>query len=94
MTRIHERGTALPTQAGIGQTAQRQGMETPGRGERRALTENRSGILERVRGLLSGDGGGFSMENEDILLLLILYLMYRESGDREFLIVLAAMLFL
>lgn len=33
-------------------------------------------------------------ELEDLLLMLILYLMYRESGDKELLIVLGAMLFL
>lgn len=34
------------------------------------------------------------MEQEDLILLLILYLLYRESGDTEFLITLAAFLFL
>lgn len=33
-------------------------------------------------------------ETEDLLLMLVLYLMYRESGDSELLIILAAMLFL
>lgn len=33
-------------------------------------------------------------ETEDLLLALILYLAYRESGDRELLIILGAMLFL
>ena len=31
-------------------------------------------------------------ETEDLLLLLILYLMYRESGDTDFLVMLGAML--
>ncbi len=31
------------------------------------------------------------LETEDLLLILILYLMYRESGDRELLIVMGAM---
>ena len=35
-----------------------------------------------------------SLETEDLLLMLILYLMYRESGDRELLIIMGAMLFL
>ncbi len=35
-----------------------------------------------------------SLEPEDMILLLILYLLYRESGDRELLITLGAMLFL
>ena len=33
-------------------------------------------------------------ETEDLLLALILYLAYRESGDKELLIILGAMLFL
>lgn len=32
-----------------------------------------------------------SLETEDLLLILILYLMYRESGDRELLIIMGAM---
>ena len=31
------------------------------------------------------------LETEDLLLILILYLMYRESGDRELLIIMGAM---
>ena len=34
------------------------------------------------------------LETEDLLLLLILYLLYRESGDAEWLLALAAMVFL
>ena len=41
-----------------------------------------AGALEQLR----------SLETEDILLLLILYLMYRESGDKELLIIIGAML--
>ena len=32
-----------------------------------------------------------SLETEDVLLLLILYLMYRESGDSELLLIMGAM---
>ena len=35
-----------------------------------------------------------SLEPEDLLLLLVVYLLYRESGDRELLIALGALLFL
>ena len=35
-----------------------------------------------------------SLENEDIILMLILYLMYKESGDSELLIILGAMFLL
>ena len=34
------------------------------------------------------------LETEDLLLLLILYLLYRETGDPEWLLTLGAMLFL
>lgn len=34
------------------------------------------------------------LETEDIILLLILYLMYRESGDKELLIIMGAMFLL
>ena len=42
--------------------------------------------------LLSGSIG--ELETEDIILLLILYLMYRESGDSELLIMMGAMFLL
>lgn len=32
-----------------------------------------------------------ALETEDLLLILILYLMYRESGDRELLLIMGAM---
>ena len=35
-----------------------------------------------------------TLETEDIILLLILYLMYRESGDSELLIIMGAMFLL
>ena len=48
-----------------------------------------SGLLGRfLPGLQEG------LETEDLLLLLILYLLYRESGDTELLILLGAMLLL
>ena len=68
------------------------------------------GQLRRVRSALrgggreSGEGGRraavlqkFSLadlESEDLLLILVLYLMYRESGDKELLFILGGMLFL
>ena len=42
--------------------------------------------------LLPGLGSG--LETEDVLLLLILYLLYRESGDRELLMIMGAMFLL
>ena len=37
---------------------------------------------------------GLEMETEDLLLLLILYLLYRESGDNELLMIIGAMFLL
>ena len=34
------------------------------------------------------------LESEDLLLILVLYLLYRESGDKELLFILGGMLFL
>ena len=45
-----------------------------------------------LRRLLPGTVG--ELETEDLLLLLILYLMYRESGDQELLIIMGAMFLL
>lgn len=47
--------------------------------------------------LLGNFGGALSgrlsrLETEDLLLLAVVYLMYRESGDKQLLIVLAALL--
>ena len=52
--------------------------------------ENISGLLSKLVPGALREG----LELEDLLLMLILYLMYRESGDKELLIVLGAMLFL
>lgn len=51
------------------------------------------GLLQGVTNALGGIFHG-GLETEDLLLMLILYLMYRESGDKELLIVLGAMLLL
>lgn len=56
----------------------------------------------RQRGLFSGleslkkliPGKTEDLETEDIILLLILYLMYRESGDSELLMIMGAMFLL
>ncbi len=37
--------------------------------------------------------GRVELEQEDLLLLLILYLLYRESGDKELLLMMGAMVF-
>ena len=46
----------------------------------------------QLQRLLSASLG--ELETEDLLLLLILYLLYRESGDKDWLLTLGAMLFL
>ena len=50
------------------------------------------GIGEKLTKLIPTDLG--QLETEDIILLLILYLMYRESGDSELLIIMGAMFLL
>lgn len=50
------------------------------------------GLPRQLQHLLSGSLG--DLETEDLLLLLILYLLYRESGDQDWLVTLGAMLFL
>lgn len=48
------------------------------------------GLLSGLSGAVSGRLG--SLETEDLLLLAIVYLMYRESGDAQLLVVMAALL--
>ena len=53
------------------------------------------GIFDRLSRLVPGKLGSIGeLETEDVILLLILYLMYRESGDSELLIILGAMFLL
>ena len=58
--------------------------------DRRPPAGGLGGILDGILGRLDIA----NWETEDLLLMLVLYLMYRESGDSELLIILAAMLFL
>lgn len=52
-------------------------------------------ILSQLGKLLPGGSGKMAgLETEDIILLLILYLMYRESGDSELLMMMGAMFLL
>ena len=51
-----------------------------------------------IEALLGGFGSAVagrlgSLNSEDLLMLAVIYLMYRESGDRQLLLVLAALLF-
>ena len=53
------------------------------------------GILQSLEGLKNLlPGKAEELETEDIILLLILYLMYRESGDAELLMIMGAMFLL
>lgn len=71
--------------------ARRDGPYAPRRspGGQDALGGLLQGITDALGGIFRG-----GLETEDLLLMLILYLMYRESGDKELLIVLGAMLLL
>ena len=53
---------------------------------------------DSLEGLLANLGGGLSsrlgnLDTEDLLLMAVVYLMYRANGDKQLLIVLAALLF-
>ena len=63
--------------------------------ERKKPSPNHSGdgISRSVQRILQRLSPG-NLELEDVVLLLLLYLLYRESGDREFLITLGAFLLL
>ena len=63
----------------------------PAPGERRPPSplSGLSGELGRLLRRLSGKG----METEDFLLIFILYLLYRESGDEDFLFAIGGLLF-
>ncbi len=52
----------------------------------------RPGLIKDLQNLLPNSIG--DLETEDLILLLILYLMYRESGDSELLIIMGAMFLL
>lgn len=55
-----------------------------GRGQNGGQVAGLPGILKKIEAV--------GLESDDLLLALILYLMYRESGDKDLLIMLGAML--
>lgn len=67
-------------------------LSAPPPGERRPPSplSGLSGELGRLLSKLSP----MRLETEDLLLILILYLLYRESGDEDFLFMIAGLLFL
>lgn len=52
------------------------------------------GVFEKLGRILPVKNGKLSLETEDIILLLVLYLMYRESGDQELLMIMGAIFLL
>ena len=61
----------------------------PGRPGPEGFAEPIRQAIESLFGRVTGE-----LETEDLILLLILYLLYRESGDIEMLFILGAMLLL
>lgn len=70
--------------------------EAPREVEKATHNKKPSG-LANILGGLGGLGSKINismMETDDILLAVVMYLLYRESGDIEFLLIAGAMLFL
>jgi len=57
-------------------------------GKQSPITGPIAGTLEGILKKLEG----IDLDTDDLLMMLILYLMYRESGDKELLVMLGAML--
>ena len=66
-----------------------QPVRPPGIPAQKAPAKPLSNPLSQLTELLPAKLG--ELETEDILLMLILYLMYRESGDSELLMIMGAM---
>lgn len=66
-------------------------VPTAGRTNSGAGTGKNDGLTQRLMPLLR-KLESIDLETEDLLLLLILYLLYRESGDKELLMTMGAML--
>lgn len=85
--RVEEASTGRP--AGVPASVHRP-PSGPAPGERRPPSplSGLSGELGRLLRRLSGEG----LETEDFLLIFILYLLYRESGDEDFLFAIGGLL--
>lgn len=55
----------------------------------RPAQKKRAGLMEQLQSFIPRTLG--ELETEDIIIILILYLMYRDSGDTELLIIMGAM---
>ena len=71
----------------------RQSAQGPGAPRREKPPGPLYGLRSGLDGMLSKLDPG-RLETEDLLILVVLYLLYRESGDTELLIALGAFLFL
>ena len=70
------------------------GRGEPGREERgRKKPSGLADIVGGLGGILSRVNAAVP-ENEDLLLIAVLYLLYKESGDIEFLLIAGALLFM
>lgn len=61
--------------------------------ETRKRPQSKKGVLSELSGLFSRAVRSIP-ETEDLILIAVLYLMYKESGDIEFLLIAGAMLLL
>ena len=82
--RVERVGTPRPTPPGTGAHPPPPERRPPG------PPEGLSGELGRLLRRLSPA----RLDTEDLLLMAVLYLLYRECGDRQFLLAIAAYLFL
>lgn len=83
-----------PTSRNGRQQSGRSGMGSPSRGKPappRKTTQQSVPSLQKLPFLGDLPKKLGELETEDLLLILILYLMYRESGDKELLIIMGAM---
>ncbi len=69
-------------------------QQTVAQKPRKAAPLSPASGLSGELGRLFGKLGSLSLETEDLLLIAVLYLMYRESGDKELLIMIGALIFL
>lgn len=88
--RVEDAAGFRPGAAPQAAQAARGAPAAPAAGERRPPSplSGLSGELSRLLKRLSGAG----LETEDFLLIFILYLLYRESGDEEFLFAIGGLL--
>lgn len=82
----------IPGTPSLRQSERRSVQDIPPPAPAKAAPPQRSKPRQPLAGILPESLA--ELETEDIILLLILYLMYRESGDSELLIIMGAMFLL